>query len=162
MPIFQENPEAFAELESQLYFSPEIIITPIDENTVQINCQKRKIMVDTERAIPDEECRRVDPDNPILESNYRPITVDHLSRIGTIDPEWWEWLKVKDWPAFGPKVVVQCDGNKMKFLKGASLLDSLEFGDGKISFQALFLKKTVDWNLSDFISFMTKFKSKVL
>jgi len=157
-PVFKENPRLRKMLESCLRLPEDIQVKVLGPEKIQVLCSKRRVEIDPTLAVDKEECERVDPNNRLLKTEG-PITVDHLTRYGTIDPEWWEWLKVKQYPSFGPKVILKREGDTLRFLKGASLLDAIELREKQIVFRALFLEKACDWKIEDFLGFLTKFKS---
>ena len=158
MPVFKENPRLREALEKHFQISPEIRVSFKDADTIRIDCAKKRIEIDPSLPVTQEDCRQLDPDNPLLETE-KSITVNDLKQFGSIDASWWEWLKVKQYPSIGPRIVLKRKDNTLQFLKGVSLLDALEFKKEGIAFKALFLKKTCGWKHEDFLKFLTVFKS---
>jgi hypothetical protein len=159
MPIFQQNSALRAMLEREFQVPEEIEVLVKNPNTLEIRCAKRKIVVDGEKEISDEEALRLDPANPLIGKGVR-ITVNHLKQIGTIDPGWWEWLKVQRFPTIGPVLRIKQEGNSIRFLKGFSLLDAIIFEEKSVVFKtAAWLQKRCDWRIEDCLAFLTKFKS---
>jgi len=158
MPIFKENPCLREALEKQFQIAADLRVTVKDADTLQIDCLKQKIEIDLALPVSEEECQQMDPDNPLLQTK-KPIIVNDLKQLGSIDSSWWEWLKIKKYPTIGPLIILKREGNALYFKKGVSLLDTIEFKHEGIAFKAIFLEKTCNWKLEDFLKFLSKFKS---
>jgi len=159
LPVFQESPQLRETLEKQFPVSDQIQVSVQSPDTIVIECPKIKVRIDPSLPLSREECERADPSNPMLKTKER-IVVDDLRQYGTIDSGWWEWLKVKNYPAFGPRIVLKKEDNEIQFKKGAPLLDAIEFREDGIAFKALFLEKVCAWKAEDFIGFLSKFTSE--
>lgn len=158
MPIFKENPCLRETLEKQFQIAADLRVTIKDADTIQIDCLKQRIEIDLALPVAEEECQQMDPDNPLLQTK-KPITVNDLQQLGSIDSSWWEWLKVKKYPTIGPLIILKREGNALHFKKGVSLLDTIEFKHEGIAFKAIFLEKICNWKFEDFLKFLSKFKS---
>ena len=157
MPIFQNYPALRNAISEHLFLPDDMKISLLTPDTLQIEAPQRiKAHIADQTTVSNEECQRLDPENPLLKTEeYIPLYA--MRRFGSIDADWWGWIRGRH-PCFGPRMIVQKDQNCLKFQAGVSRLSKVEFQPDHITFHAMWLQKSFKWSLDDFLLLLTKFR----